>query len=94
MSGIVPSNGRNFTAPYTFHEFPKWVKLADGSSVIVHNSEEEAKALQADEESLETVREDFEERQRLFERAQSLGLKPHHKMKASTLRELIESANS
>ncbi|HEY6019495.1 MAG TPA: hypothetical protein VIY48_06230 [Candidatus Paceibacterota bacterium] len=91
MSKIVQSNGRNFTANYTFYEYPKWVSLADGSQVIVHNEDEEAKAAEVDADSVDSLRDDMEERQKLFTQAQSLGLKPHHKMKIATLRELIAS---
>lgn len=91
MPHINQSHGRNFTAPYKFVEYPKWVKLADGSSLVVHDEDEEAAALGADESETDDVREDVEERQRLFAEAKSLGLNPHHKMKSARLRQLIES---
>lgn len=34
-------NNRDFTAPYVFHEYPKWVTLADGSKALANNSDEE-----------------------------------------------------
>jgi hypothetical protein len=88
---INPSNGRNFTAPYKFVEYPKWVDLADGSRIVVHDEDEEAAAVGADASEAEDVREDVEERQRLFAEAKALGLNPHHKMKSARLRQLIES---
>ncbi|HEF4757109.1 hypothetical protein KTF24_13850 [Burkholderia multivorans] len=42
-------NMRNFTAPYEYREYPKWVTLADGSGIIVENAEEEAAALGKEE---------------------------------------------
>jgi hypothetical protein len=91
MQHINHSNGRNFTAPYRFIEYPKWVSLADGSKLLVHDEDEEAAAVGSEEGDLDGIREDVEERQRLFAEAKSLGLNPHHKMKASRLRQLIES---
>lgn len=41
-------NNRDFTAPYVFQEFPKWVTLADGSQMLVHNADEEAVLTSAD----------------------------------------------
>lgn len=42
-------NMRNFTAPYEYHEYPKWVTLADGSGIIVYDADEEAVALAKEE---------------------------------------------
>jgi hypothetical protein len=42
-------NMRNFTAPYEYCEYPKWVTLADGSGIIVYDADEEAVALAKDE---------------------------------------------
>lgn len=92
MNRINHSNGRNFTATYTFSEYPKWVTLADGSQVIVNDEDEEASATGADEADAPSVREDIAERERLFAEAKSLGLKPHHKMRSDRLRDLINSA--
>lgn len=91
MPHINPSNARNFTAPYKFVEYPKWVKLADGSDLLVHDEDEEAAAIGAEESEVENIREDVAERQRLFAEAKSMGLNPHHKMKIARLRQLIES---
>lgn len=91
MPHINPSHGRNFTAPYKFVEYPKQVTLADGSTLIVNDEDEEAAALGADETEADGIREDVEERQRLFAEAKSMGLNPHHKMKSGRLRQLIES---
>jgi len=38
-------DGRNYTAPYEFHEYPKWVKLADGTGITVNDADEELAAL-------------------------------------------------
>ena len=38
-------NMRNFTAEYVYREFPKWVELANGEKILVHNAEEEAAAV-------------------------------------------------
>ncbi|MDN7700019.1 hypothetical protein QZM15_16230 [Burkholderia sp. AU44665] len=92
MNRINLSNGRNFKADYTFSEYPKWVTLADGSQVIVHDEDEEASAMGADEADAPSLREEIAERERLFAEAKSLGLKPHHKMRPERLRELINSA--
>jgi hypothetical protein len=42
-------NMRNFTAPYEYREYPKWVTLADGSGIIVYDADEEAAALAKEE---------------------------------------------
>lgn len=94
MGHINVSNGRNFTAPYTFSEYPKWITLADGSQVIVHDEDEEASAMGADAADAQSVREDISERERLFAEARALGLKPHHKMRSERLQEMIDSAKA
>ncbi len=94
MSHINASNGRNFIAPYTYSEYPKWVKLADGSSLVVHDEDEESAAVTADGDDVEAVREEVKEREQLFAQAKSLGLKPHHKMRIERLRDLIATGRS
>lgn len=88
MHGIalVNHNMRNFTAPYEFKEFPKWVTLADGSGVIVHNADEEA--------VLTATNEDEVDRDALMAQAKELGLNPHHKLGVEKLRELIAQATA
>lgn len=92
MNHINLSNGRNFTAPYKFVEYPKYVKLADGSSLLVHDEDEEAAAIGAEPEEVDSVRESVQERERLFAEARAMGLNPHHKMRAARLRELIDAS--
>lgn len=72
-------NGRNFTAPYTFVEYPKHVTLADGSVIVVNNAEEEAAA----------TGDQSDERAELMAQAKELGLNPHHKTGVEKLREMI-----
>lgn len=59
-------NSRDFTAEYVFQEFPKWVTLADGSQMLVHN---------ADEEAVLTAPKADDEREALMAEAEALGLK-------------------
>jgi hypothetical protein len=82
-------NMRNFTAPYTFVEYPKHVTLPDGSYVVVNNPEEEAAAMgeeSAGEEGVASLRE------ALMAEARELGLNPHHRTGIEKLRELIAEA--
>ena len=84
-ASFVPpnQNGRNFTAPYVFHEYPKWITLADGSGITVQNADEEAAA---------TAKDEPDERSALFDHAKELGLNPHHKAGVDKLREMIAAA--
>jgi hypothetical protein len=81
-ASFVPNNVnmRNFTAPYTFVEYPKHVQLADGSFLVVNNADEEAAATATDEP---------DERAELMAQAKALGLNPHHKAGVEKLREMI-----
>ncbi|MFU2050963.1 hypothetical protein [Bordetella hinzii] len=76
-------NSRDFTSEYVFQEFPKWVTLADGSTILVHNADEEA-VLQEP-----TSGDDVEA---LRAEAEALGLKPHHKAGAEKLKQMIAEA--
>jgi hypothetical protein len=83
-SFIPPNqNGRNFTAPYVFVEYPKHVTLADGSTITVNNADEEAAA---------TAKDEPDERVALLEQAKALGLNPHPRTGADKLREAIAAA--
>lgn len=86
-ASFVPpdQNGRNFTAPYVFVEYPKHVTLADGSVITVNNADEEAAAIGDQEPN---------DRDTLFKRAKTLGLNPHHKAGADKLREMIAGAEA
>lgn len=77
-------NMRNFTAPYEFKEFPKWVDGPDGKPVIVNDAEEEA--------SIAASFGSESDRDALFQQAKDLGLNPHHKLGADKLRAMIEQA--
>lgn len=81
-ASFVPNNlnMRNFTAPYEYREYPKHVALADGSTITVHN---------ADEESAATATDEPDERAELMAQAKALGLNPHHKAGVEKLREMI-----
>ena len=87
-ASFVPpnQNGRNFTAPYVFHEYPKWITLADGSGITVQNADEEAAATARDEP------DEPGQRTVLFDQAKELGLNPHHKAGVAKLREMIAAA--
>jgi len=74
-------NMRNFTAPYVFVEYPKWVTLADGSQIIVENADEEAAATGGDDE-----------RETLMAQARELGLSPHPRTGVEKLKTLINDA--
>lgn len=82
-------NRRDFTAPYTYHEYPKWVKLADGTNLLV-NDEQEEFAATSREESVKEV----DERETLLAEAKALGLTPHHRLGVDALRKLIDKEES
>lgn len=81
-ASFVPDNVnmRNFTAPYEYREYPKHIALADGSTITVHNADEEAAA---------TARDEPTERDALMAEAKALGLNPHHKVGIEKLQQLI-----
>lgn len=81
-------NNRDFTAPYVFQEFPKWVTLADGSQMLVHNADEEAVL------SAPSVPAPTNERDALLAEAKALGLNPHHKTGEDKLRAMIAEAKA
>lgn len=78
-------NSRDFTAEYVFHEFPKWVTLADGSQILVQN---------ADEEAILIAPKTDDDRDALMAEAEALGLKVHHKTGNDKLRQLIAEAKA
>lgn len=78
-------NSRDFTAEYVFHEFPKWVTLADGSQMLVQS---------ADEEAILIAPKADDERDALMAEAEALGLKVHHKTGNDKLRQLIAEAKA
>lgn len=82
---------RNFTPPYEHQEYPKWVKLADGSQIVVNNEEEEQAAL-GEETSVEAGYENLLDA--LRSEAKALGLNPHHRAGADKIREMIDKAKS
>lgn len=79
------SNMRNFTAEYTFREFPKWVELANGGRILVHNEQEEIAAIGVEQD-------DTPARESLFAQARALGLNPHHRTGDEKLTEMIKQA--
>jgi len=76
-------NNRDFTAPYVFQEYPKWVTLADGSQMLANN---------ADEEQVLVGAPVADDREALFAEARALGLNPHHKTGEDKLRAMIAEA--
>ena len=76
------SNMRNFTAEYTYVEFPKWVELANGEKILVNDADEEAAAIGPETPA----------REALFEEARSLGLNPHHRTGEEKLVQMIKEA--
>lgn len=80
-------NSRDFTAEYVFQEFPKWVTLADGSQMLVHNADEET-VLTAPKAGAKSD----DERDALLAEAEALGLKVHHKTGADKMRQMIAEA--
>ena len=87
---IAHSNMRNFTAPYTYVEYPKWVKLADGSPFLVHSADEEAAAIGEPDES--DGDDEQAQREALVAEAKALGLMPHPRHGIAKLREMIAQA--
>lgn len=83
-------NNRDFTAPYVFQEFPKWVTLADGSQILVENAEEEAIVTEDKKEDGDPAAD--AEREALLAQAKELGLKVHPATGLDKLREKIAAA--
>jgi hypothetical protein len=75
-------NRLNYTSPYVYVEYPKWVTLADGSQIIVNDAEEEKAAVGVEENP----------RDALMAEAKALGLNPHHKMGVESLQKLINES--
>lgn len=75
-------NKWNYASEYVYHEYPKWVSLADGSQILVHGAEEEQAAVGKPDNL----------RDALMAEAQALGLNPHHKTGEEKLRQLIAEA--
>jgi hypothetical protein len=80
-------NMRNFTAPYVYVEYPKWVSLADGSKIIVNSADEEQAAI-GEPSGYENLRD------ALMTEAKILGISPHHRTGAERLQHLINEAKS
>lgn len=80
---------RDATVPYVYHEYPKWVTLADGSQLIVNDPDEESAAI-GEEADVQVASENLLDALRT--EAKLLGLNPHHRAGIEKLRELIESA--
>lgn len=81
-------NRLNYTTEYVYIEYPKWVSLADGSQMLVHNKEEEDAAIGPADSS-----NGFDNlRDALMAEAKALGLNPHHKTGEDKLRQLISEA--
>jgi hypothetical protein len=80
-------NSRDFTAPYVFHEYPKWVTLADGSQMLAESADEEEILVgaSADEDA---------DREALMAKAKSLGLNPHHRAGVEKLQSMIAEAQA
>lgn len=77
-------NMRDFTAPYEYREYPKWI-----SGVLVNNvDEEEALSAESMSAGVDSLRD------ALMAEAKALGLNPHHKLGVEKLRELIQSKQS
>lgn len=79
-------NMRDFTAPYEYREYPKWV-----NGVLVQDADEETAALgneSAADAGLDNLRE------ALVAEAKALGLNPHHRAGVEKLREMIGQAKS
>lgn len=82
-------NRLNYTSPYVYHEYPKWVTLADGSKIIVNDAEEESAAV--GDEKIST--DGFDNlRDALMAEARALGLNPHHKTGVDKLQQLINES--
>lgn len=89
-------NSREFTAPYAFQEYPKWVTLADGSQIVVNNADEEHVAVgpKAEGEGEDAGDAAQGDRAALLEQARALGLTPHPNTGAEKLKQLISEAQS
>ena len=82
-------NRLNYTAEYVYHEYPKWVSLADGTQMLVHSKEEEDAAIGPSDSS----NPGFDNlRDALMAEARALGLNPHHKTGADKLQQLINES--
>lgn len=77
-------SSREFTAPYEFREYPKWVTLADGSQLVVNNAEEEA-VVTAPKEP---------DKAELLAQARDLGLDPHPNTGVEKLAQMIADAST
>jgi hypothetical protein len=76
-------NNREFTAPYEYREYPKWITLADGSQLIAENAEEEA-----------VLTAPSEDKSALLDQARALGLDPHANTGVEKLKQLISETQS
>jgi len=85
-------NMYNFTAEYNFVEYPKWVTLANGSAVLVHNANEESVLTAPDEQDEDLLGGESTARAALFDEARALGLDPHHRTGEAKLLEMIKLA--
>lgn len=82
VSFVTPdANSRNFSTPYVFKEYPKYVTLKDGTALLVKDADEEFAAVGDSETNNHAL---------LLSRARDLGLKPHHRMSEDTLSKLID----
>lgn len=77
---------QTFQAPYTYHEYPKWVRNQEGVDVIVKNEDEEAQATGV---MSKIERDSDEDRQMLLAQAKELGLRIHPSIKTENLREKV-----
>jgi hypothetical protein len=82
---------RTVSVSYEYREYPKWVTLADGSQLIVHDADEEYAAI-GEEADVQVASENLLEA--LREEAKALGLNPHHRAGVEKLREMIEGAKN
>ncbi len=84
-------SGRNFESEYVFKEYPKWITLPDGSTILANSADEEAVLTEPSEEVELRVGDDGStEREELLEQARELGLNPHHKTGEDKLRKMID----
>jgi hypothetical protein len=79
-------NRLNYTTPYVYQEYPKWVTLADGSQIIVNDAEEEHAAIGP------VTSDTGGDRDSLMAEAKALGLNPHHKTGVEKLQQLINES--
>jgi hypothetical protein len=92
-------NSRDFTAPYVYTEYPKWVTLPDGSAILAKNAREEAvlngqPADPNDDDEVDDETLTDAERKALLDEARSLGLKVHPATGEEKLREKIAAARA